>query len=143
MSITQMVLSNTCLEKAVPRVLVVEDDPMVSAYLETSLQLSEYDARSSANGLEGLQTIEDWQPDLLILDLDMPVMSGYRLLGLLRRDQADEAARIPVVVMTGHDVEEAMDVVTKTKPEAYLTKPIQWGSLLERVRELAGEGGPD
>ena len=63
----------------------------------------------------------------------MPVMSGFRLLRLLRSRRNPARPRVPVIVISGDDPQEAMDVVVETKPDAYLQKPFAAEQLLEKV----------
>ncbi|HZK66831.1 MAG TPA: response regulator [Chloroflexota bacterium] len=125
-----------------PRLLLVEDDESLRGYLVECLELAGHQVDGCRNGLEGLELFDGRHPDLVILDLDMPVMSGFRLLGLLRRSERARRGRIPVIVITGQDIEEAMDVVSIGAPEAYLKKPFSSDKLLKTVeRLLARRGG--
>lgn len=125
-----------------PRLLLVKDDESLRGYLVECLELDGHQVDGCRNGLEGLELFDGRHPDLVILDLDMPVMSGFRLLGLLRGSERERRGRIPVIVITGQDIEEAMDVVSIGAPEAYLKKPFSSDKLLKTVeRLLARRGG--
>ncbi len=116
--------------------MVVEDDCDLRSYLADCLEMAGYHAIISRNGLEGLQALEDHRPHLAVVDLNMPVMSGFRLLHLLHREDKSERPRVPVIVISGDDVELTMDLVTQVKPEAYLQKPFEPEQFLERVEHL-------
>jgi CheY-like chemotaxis protein len=118
------------------RVLVVEDDPDLRCYLTLSLEMAGYQTIESNNGLEALQAIESCQPDLAVVDLNMPVMSGFRFLRLLKNGEHEDRPRMPVIVISGDDPQEAMDVVVEVRPDAYLKKPFEAEQLLERVDHL-------
>lgn len=66
----------------------------------------------------------------------MPVMSGFRLLRLLRPLGDPATPRVPVIVMTGYDMQEAWEIVRDARPEAYLQKPFSAERLLARVRDV-------
>ncbi len=115
------------------RVLVVEDDHYLCCLLGERLELAGYQTVLSNNGLEGLRALEEKQPDLAIIDLNMPVMSGFRLLRLLRGRRSPDQPRVPVIVISGDDPQEIMDLVVETKPDDYLQKPFAAEQLLEKV----------
>ncbi len=118
------------------RVLVVEDDADLRSYLSMSLELAGYNAIETTNGLEALRVLEHDGVDLAIIDLNMPVMSGFRLLRLLKAGQDERQSRMPVIVISGDDPQEARDVVVEAKPDAYLKKPFDPDQLVERVDRL-------
>jgi CheY-like chemotaxis protein len=84
------------------RVLVVEDDAAVRGMLLVVLEAAEYAARGVANGIEALESIVEWRPDVIVLDLRMPVIDGYEFLS--RRLADPDLASIPVVVVTAEAV---------------------------------------
>ena len=117
------------------RVLLIEDDPGLRDYLAECLRAAGCHVAAAANGLDGWHALEAARPDVLALDLDVPVMSGFRVLRLLRR--APAGAHLPVVVMTGYDLDETRELVREARPDAYLTKPFAAEQLTRRVQELA------
>ena len=118
------------------RVLIVEDDRALGGYLAERLEMAGFRAIQSRDGLDGWRAFEAERPHVLVVDLDMPVMSGSRLLRLLRPVGGPAPPRVPVIVMTGYDLQEALDVVRDARPDAYLQKPFPAERLLERVRDL-------
>ncbi len=127
-----------CARDGRGRVLVVEDDGELSGFLTECLEMAGYQVIQSSNGLEGLRALDTHRPDLAVVDLNMPVMSGFRLLRLLRANSDPGLTRVPVIVITGSDLQEAMDVVVQARPDAYLQKPFRPEQLLERVGHLLG-----
>jgi CheY-like chemotaxis protein len=83
-------------------VLVVEDDDAIRAMLLVVLEAADYAVRGVTNGIEALEAIAAWRPDVIVLDLRMPVMDGYEFLS--RRLADPDLASIPVVVVTGEAV---------------------------------------
>ncbi|MHB0868626.1 MAG: response regulator [Chloroflexota bacterium] len=93
-------------------------------------------ARESANGWEGLQAVDAHRPQLAVVDLNMPVMSGFRFLRLLQREEGSDQSRVPVIIISGDDAAQAKELVMEVKPEGYLQKPFGPDELLERVEKL-------
>lgn len=123
------------------RVLLIEDDTSLCDYLADCLSDAGYEPIRTNDGLAGWRALEVRHPDLVVLDFDVPVISGFRLLHLLRRGEDPTGRRIPIVVVTGYDMLEAMDVVVATRPDAYLQKPFAPQRLLDSVAFLIGRPG--
>jgi chemosensory pili system protein ChpA (sensor histidine kinase/response regulator) len=80
------------------RVLVVEDDDAIRTMLLTVLEVAGYDALGVRNGLDALTMLGEWRPDVIVLDLFMPLMDGFELLA--HRSASVDLAAIPVIVVT-------------------------------------------
>jgi CheY-like chemotaxis protein len=80
------------------RVLVVEDDDAIRTMLLTVLEVAGYDVLGVRNGLDALTMLGEWRPDVILLDLFMPLMDGYELLA--RKSSSVDLAAIPVIVVT-------------------------------------------
>ena len=111
-------------------ILVVEDEVDIRVFLKDYLSLMGYRVTLAANGREALDILAEWRPDLVLLDILMPVMSG---LGFLRIRQGDPVLRtIPVLVMTAslnlRDVPPTADGI--------VAKPFVLDQLLHQVRTL-------
>ncbi len=87
------------------KIAVIEDDAAIAAMYEFKLQGDGYDVRRAGNGQEGLSLIQDWAPDLVLLDLKMPVMGGDEMLEKLRA--TDWGASTRVIVLTNISKSEA------------------------------------
>lgn len=122
------------------RVLLIEDDRALRGYLAECLDLAGYRVTQAENGLDGWRAFEMERPDLVILDLDMPVMSGFRLLQLLPSEPDPGRARVPVVVVTGSTIQQAMDIVVAARPDAYLEKPVASAPFLATIGDLLRGG---
>src|SRR4030067_2831425 len=81
-----------------PKILIVDDEPLNIDYLEQELEDLEYDTVSAANGQEGLQRVAQAGPDLILLDMMMPVMDGFEMLGRLKAEP--DWRDIPVVIIS-------------------------------------------
>lgn len=111
-------------------ILVVEDDPKLAHFIESDLTLDGYCVTVADNGLDGLSTARNAQPDLLILDWMLPGMSGVDLCRRLRAT----GMLSPIIMLTAKD--EVSDRVAGLDAGAddYLTKPFSMEELLARVR---------
>lgn len=120
---------------ALPRVLVVEDDPSVRGLLQTLLVSEGYDVSTASDGLAALVKAAAVQPQVVLLDLMMPDLSGQRVLEEMRGDPA--LADVPVVVVTGQQDAVAAMVETLGRENVFL-KPFGVRALLDRVRAVTG-----
>jgi DNA-binding response OmpR family regulator len=122
------------------RVLVIEDDADVVAFLRAFLGVEGYEVEVANNGLDGLVKLSSSAPDIALLDVMMPDVHGIRLLEQLL-EEGDGTLPVPVIVMTGSPVgaarcRELLD------PADVLEKPFSPSSLLERLHaHLGGSDG--
>jgi DNA-binding response OmpR family regulator len=111
------------------RVLVVDDDALIRDTLATALSDEGYSVRVAADGRAALDTLDEWRPDLIVLDLMMPVMDGQAFRAAQR--DLDDAADIPVIVLSAaHNVQSRASTMGAA---AIFPKPFDLGSLLEAV----------
>ena len=98
--------------------------------LRTVLSLDGYEVVEAANGLEAVETARCARPDLIFMDLNMPVLDGYD--AVLRLRQTPETSHVPVVAFTSNDTSEHRAKALAVGFNEFLTKPIDWPRL-ERV----------
>jgi DNA-binding response OmpR family regulator len=117
------------------RVLVVDDDPRIRAALSEPLKDAGYEVSAAADGEEALCSVESWRPDLLILDVTLPGMSGFDVCHELRRwEETSELPRTPVIFLTVRDDFESEESGFGAGGDDYVTKPFSVPALLSRVR---------
>ncbi|OKK06592.1 transcriptional regulator [Streptomyces sp. CB03234] len=120
------------------KVLVVDDDPEVRAAVEDGLTVEGYEARGAADGLAALSAVAAWQPDVIVLDVMMPVLDG---LAVCRRLRA-LGDRTPVIVLTAlGSVSERVDGLDAGADD-YLVKPFALDELTARLRALLRRTAP-
>lgn len=123
-----------------PAVLVVEDHPTMRGALRAILEAEGYRVREAVDGRSALEQVAADPPDLLILDLNIPIVSGGDVLRRLKA--APATAEIPVVVVTAEGEQGRADAMA-SGAAGYLTKPFGPAALLSEVeRALAGSGSP-
>ncbi|HEX3868202.1 MAG TPA: response regulator transcription factor [Gemmatimonadaceae bacterium] len=115
-----------------PRILIVEDNPDLAYGLRTGLEIEGYDVQVAENGEVGLERAKAWKPDLVMLDLMLPGMDGYKVLKLLR----DNGSDIPVLILTARGEEADKVLGFRLGADDYVTKPCGVLELLARVGAL-------
>ena len=125
-----------------PRVLVAEDNPQGAELLEAYFSDLDYEVRTVTDGEETLRAVQEWKPDVILLDVMMPKLSGFEVCKRLK--SGPKTHDIAVLMVTAldqpSDIERAVDVGTND----FLTKPINKTELLLRVQALlAARGGRD
>jgi adenylate cyclase len=117
-----------------PRILVVDDQPANVKLLKQLLTASGYDVTTALSGAEGLARLAEEPPDLVLLDVVMPGMSGYEACRAIRA--RPETALLPVVLVTALDPGEQRLKGIESGADDFLSKPINQPELLARVRSL-------
>jgi DNA-binding response OmpR family regulator len=118
----------------VARILVVDDNPEVAGWLEVELTAAGHRVSSAENGKTALAAIERDLPDLLILDIDMPVMDGHGVLKRLR--QLPRQDRLRVLILTGRTAEAEWVKGYKQGAHVYLTKPFEADELHDAIAKV-------
>ena len=117
--------------KSAGGILVVDDDPDLREFLRLMLTSMGFEVSSAANGQEALDIMEDRDPDLILLDMKMPVMNGWELC----RSLEGRGARPPIVVLTAAPDPAAR--AAEVHAEGWLGKPFEYAALEATVRRFA------
>ncbi len=117
-----------------PRILIADDDPLGAELLEAYLSESDYELRTASDGEQTLQLVADWRPDVILLDVMMPRISGFEVCKRLRGEAATRDLAILMITALDQpsDIERAVEAGT----DDFLSKPINKTELLLRVRSL-------
>ena len=122
---------------AMPRLLLVEDNADLAFGLRTGLEIEGYEVHHAENGLAGLEMARSARPDLVILDLTLPGMDGYRVLRTLR----EEGLEMPVLILTARGEEADKVLGFRIGADDYVVKPCGVLELLARVAALLRRSG--
>ncbi len=116
------------------KILIAEDDPPSGELLFELLSSYGYQVEQASNGAEAVKKIEQFSPDLILLDIQMPVLDGYAVLRWVR--QQPRFAKLPVAALTAYAMREDRDRVLRAGFDAYISKPIDISLLSAQVQEL-------
>lgn len=119
-----------------PKVLIVDDEPLNVDYLEQELEDGNYQLITALNGREALDKIQAEQPDLILLDLVMPVLDGFAVLPQIKAD--NDLRSIPVIIVSAANDSRSIVKGIKQGSDDYLTKPVDADLLLQKVKEYLG-----
>ena len=114
---------------------VVDDDADVRMALKRLVSSAGFRVETFASGDEFLRSVDDHEPDCVVLDLHMPEMSGFDVQAAL----ATGHARVPVVVITGHDTPQSRHRALQLGAKAYLCKPVDDNTLLPAIVAALGD----
>jgi PleD family two-component response regulator len=114
------------------RVLIADDNAQGVELLEAYLSETDYEVRTAIDGEETLRQVAQWQPDLILLDIMMPKISGFEVCKRLRANPA--TAGIAILMVTALDQPSDIDRAVEAGTTDFLTKPINKTELLLRVR---------
>jgi two-component system chemotaxis response regulator CheY len=119
------------------KILVVEDSPTMRQLIGFALKrLPNAVITEAADGVDGLKKINSDHFDLIITDINMPVMDGLKLISLVRRDVSYR--NIPIMIITTEGGAEDRERALALGADAYITKPIQASQVLDTAKNLLG-----
>ena len=117
------------------RVLIVEDSPTMRQLLRFALRrLPDVEVVEASDGMDGLRKVTSDSFDLALVDINMPVMDGLKLISMIRSEQ--RLAEMPIAVITTEGAQEDRERAIALGANEYLTKPIQAQSVLKVARSL-------
>lgn len=118
------------------RVLIADDSAAFRKLEEAFLAHRGYSLLHATDGAEAVRKAREEQPDLVLLDIQMPIMDGVQVLSTLKG--ADETRHIPVIIVSTIGREHDRDLLTRAGADGFLPKPINGLELLRKVRALIG-----
>ena len=124
-------------------IVIVEDERDTGEMFAEMLRLHGYQAHNAFGGMAALGLIAEKQPDLILLDLMMPDLSGMEIMEQLRQDHS--LADIPIVIISAKTMPTDIQAALRAGAADYLTKPISFGDLIQAVEQVlqAGEDETD
>lgn len=115
------------------RILVVDDEMHLAKILQFTFKHAGYEASLAHDGREALDSIERDRPDLIILDLMLPVIDGYKVCNRIKNDE--ELRSIPVIILSARDI-ESEGLEEEVEADLFLEKPFNTENLLDHVARL-------
>jgi len=137
MSVQGKAASEEKAEKETKRILIIEDTEDVVMLVKMYLESHHYQVLTAYDGQEGLEKAKTEKPDLIILDLMLPRINGYKVCGLLKNDA--RYTKIPVILFTAKAQEKDKQLGEEVGADAYITKPFEPEILLAKIKELLME----
>lgn len=117
--------------EAPKKICIMEDDNDIRDIYSTKLRSEGYEILEAINGEEGMRIVKEKKPDLILLDLLMPIKNGYEVLKEIEQD--NEIASIPVIILTNLDDEDSADKVGKYETRFYVIKSLTTPQKLFRI----------
>ena len=117
-----------------PRVLLVDDYPDAREMYSEYLKFSGFDVVEASNGVEALQRAIENTPDIILMDLSLPVMDGWEATRRLKEDA--RTSDIPVVALTGHALAGMFEGAKRAGCDAFVTKPCLPEDLVKEIRSV-------
>jgi len=122
------------------KILIVDDEPDLLSTVEYRLKFANCDVVTASNGQEGLEKAAAEKPDLILLDTNMPVMSGHQMLEHLRANP--ELKGIPVIMLTARCEPRDIAAASALGISDYITKPFDFTQLMDKVRAALSNAKP-
>lgn len=119
------------------RILIVEDEIELNEMIKIRLEANDFEISTAFDGKEGLEKARNQEPDLIILDLMLPKLDGYKVCGLLKSDSRFN--KIPIIIFTALAQNSNKEMGLELGADAYITKPFKSEVLLEKIKELMGD----
>jgi PleD family two-component response regulator len=117
-----------------PLILIVDDDSFMRKILVRYLERENYRVVEATNGMEALKIYQEFHPDIILLDVMMPVLDGFECCSRLQK--LPNGDHTPVLIITALEDRESVDRAYGVGASDYVTKPIHWAVLRQRVRRL-------
>ena len=116
------------------KILLVDDERDLVETVTYRLEASGYEVHPAYDGQEGLDKARKEKPDLIILDLMLPKMDGYKMCRMLKFDE--KYKKIPIIMFTARAQESDIEMGMEVGADAYITKPFEPQALLAKIQEL-------
>lgn len=122
------------------KILLVDDEPDIRLLVAARLNAMGYDAITAGDGQEGLNLARKESPDLVLLDLMLPKLDGYKVCRMLKFDKVYE--HIPVVIFSSRGSEADKKLAAEVGADGYMTKPFEQSVFTSTIQKLLGPKNP-
>ncbi len=116
------------------KILVIDDEALLQMGVVIRLKAAGFEVLTASDGMEGLEMARKEEPDLILLDLMLPKMDGYKVCRMLKFDAKHKNIPIIMVTARAQDVDKSMGA--EAGANAYITKPFDHRELLDKINEL-------
>ena len=121
------------------KILLAEDTPASAMFIEDVLLDAGYQVVHVENGVDAVEQAEAFQPDLILMDVQMPLMDGITAVEEIRREEEKRGGHIPIIALTAHAMEEdRLDFLAKGF-DGYVAKPMRMGDLFKEMKRCLDE----
>ena len=124
-----------------PKILVVEDNEMNRDMLTRRLERRGYDVIVSGDGEEGISKVQSDRPDLVLMDMDLPILDGWEATRRLKA--AAETQAIPIIALTAHAMAGDRERALEAGCDDYDTKPVEFARLINKIEAQLAKPGVD
>ncbi len=122
------------------RVLVVDDEPDLTRILEFGLRAAGYQVEIATDGQEGLKMARESRPDIILLDLMLPKLDGYKVCRLLKFDE--RYRHIPIIILSARTQEGDQALAIQMGANRFITKPYEFSEILAHIEALLKAASP-
>jgi two-component system alkaline phosphatase synthesis response regulator PhoP len=119
------------------KILIVDDEVQLVKMVQMRLEVNNYEVVTAHDGMEGIEKAKKENPDLILLDIMLPKMDGYKVCRLLKFDA--KYKQIPIIMFSAKVQEKDVALGKEVGADAYVTKPFKVEDLLGQIKKLLGE----
>ena len=116
------------------KIVLAEDEPQIARLIQFKLQKEGFEITWKDNGADALESVKEIKPDLVLLDVMMPVMDGYQVLKKIKEDE--NLKQIPVIMLTAKGQERDVVKGFDLGSEDYIVKPFRPAELVSRIKKI-------
>ena len=127
------------MSQAQPRILVVDDELDLVSVLRMGLEIQGFEVIEAMDGEEGLRRAREERPDLVVLDLMLPKMDGYKVCRALKFDE--RFRNMPIIILSARSGDQDRRLALDMGADMFVTKPYDMGDLVAKIRLKLGEAG--
>jgi DNA-binding response OmpR family regulator len=119
------------------KILIADDEPNIVISLEFLMQRNGFEVKTAGDGEAALRLVNEFRPDLVLLDIMLPLKSGYEVCQKIRENPEVRGMKVVMITAKGRDIEVAKGLALGA--DAYITKPFSTQDLLDQVKRLLSE----
>jgi len=123
------------------RILLIDDDAVLANVMVTMLQREGFKVATAGNGLAGVEMWENGNYDLVLMDVQMPVMDGLEATRTIRDRERIRGGHIPIIAITAFALSSDQEKCLAAGMDAFMAKPIDFRKCIESIRRVAVQGG--